>query len=77
MLSKKTGFIVKEAFTRTPFAFFIVQKNIKPCMLGKINKSFTEKLKPQYLTYYGNIMNMCSKNIADEDCIYAELIQDA
>ena len=72
-LTKKTGFKVVEIYTRTPFPFFVLQRNVKPCERGKKNQTFHEGKSIGDLIYYKDLGNFKSKRRFDEDCLYANI----
>lgn len=72
-LTQKTGFKVVEIYTRTPFLFFVLQRNVKPCERGKKNQTFHEGKSIGDLIYFKDLGNFKSKRRFDEDCLYANI----
>ena len=72
-LAEKTGFKIEHIYTRTPFPFFVLQRNIKPCQRGEKNPSFHEKKSLKDLIYFRDLDNFTAKQRFDEDCLYAQI----
>lgn len=72
-MCKKTGFRIEQLYTRTPFLWFVLQRNMTACERGQRNMAFTEKKAMRHLIYFRDISNFVSTNRCDEDCLYAEI----
>lgn len=72
-LAQETGLRVYEAYSRTPFPFYVLQHNIKPCERGTRNSSFGERFSFRHTAFFLDPGNFSSRRRIDEDCLYAQV----